>query len=85
MKIGIKKLISWVLCLIMLLSMMPLNVIAEEGDNGTDTGTVETNPPDQPPTGDNSNLWLWVMLLGVSAVAIVGLAVVLTKKKRKEK
>ena len=51
MKIGIRKMISWVLCLIMLFSMIPFSAIADEGDNGTDTGTVATEPGE--PGGEN--------------------------------
>ncbi|MBQ1771279.1 MAG: hypothetical protein II000_04985, partial [Clostridia bacterium] len=58
------------------------------GPEGTTTKRfVVTNtytPPDEPPTGDNSNLWLWITLLGVSTAAIAVLAVFLVRRKRKE-
>ena len=37
--------------------------------------------PQSPQTGDNSNLWLWVVLLFISAGAVITLTVVDRKKR----
>ena len=39
---------------------------------------------DTPKTGDNSNVGLWTVLAGLSALGIVGTAVVAYRKKKKE-
>ncbi len=39
---------------------------------------------DTPKTGDNSNVGLWTALAGLSALGIVGTAVVAYRKKKKE-
>ena len=48
MKLGIKRTLSWVLSLIMLLGMIPFSTLAED-DNGTEPGTpaVETTIPEE--------------------------------------
>ena len=39
---------------------------------------------DTPKTGDNSNVGLWTALAGLSALGIVGTAIVAYRKKKKE-
>ena len=45
--------------------------------------TVTTKLPKSPPTGDTSNLMLWIALLFISGGAVIGTAV--TEKKKKQK
>ena len=45
--------------------------------------TVTAKLPKSPPTGDNSNLMLWITLLFISGGAVIGTAV--TEKKKKQK
>jgi LPXTG-motif cell wall-anchored protein len=41
-------------------------------------------PPDNPKTGDDSNMTLWLILMGVSVAALLGLGVCSKKKKTKK-
>jgi LPXTG-motif cell wall-anchored protein len=42
------------------------------------------NNPDSPKTGDDSNMTLWLVLMGVSVASLIGLAVSRKRKKTTE-
>jgi hypothetical protein len=48
-------------------------VVDTEGDSG-----------DNPPTGDTSNIWLYAILMAASALALIVVAVVLVRSKKKK-
>lgn len=67
-----QRMMMYVVCLLALL-VLALSVLPK--------GVPAVNPA----TGDNSNIWLWVALLGGSLVAIVLLFIFLRPKKHKGK
>ena len=67
-----QRMMMYVVCLLALL-VLALSVLPK--------GVPAMNPA----TGDNSNIWLWVALLGGSLVAIVLLFIFLRPKKHKGK
>lgn len=67
-----KKILSAVLALLLLASL-PVMAMAE--------GVVLTSPK----TGDTNNILLWVILLAVSALAVVAGVALFAKKNRKKK
>lgn len=67
-----QRMMMYVVCLLVLL-VLALSVLPK--------GVPAVNPA----TGDTSNIWLWVALLGGSLVAIVLLFIFLRPKKHKGK
>lgn len=60
----------------------PLGHKDENGDNKCDVcSTALGTSADNPQTGDNSNIWIWFMLLFVSGTGIVGITVYDCKRK----
>jgi len=56
-------------------------------ENGTTVELSATNEkiptPDNPKTGDDSNVGLWIALAGISAAALIGLGVASKRRKKK--
>ena len=65
------------------------NGVTVEVENEAGIGFVnqptETETPDAPQTGDNSNIWLWISVAGASLGAGALLLATTLKKRRKEK
>ena len=74
-----KRIISLLLAVCMVLSLVPTMVFAE-GDSYT--VTVNAKTVDNPDTGDNSHMVLWIALALVSGSAMIGTTIAGTKKKR---
>ena len=53
---------------------------ATSGDTSDTDGTSKTTGTTAPSTGDSSNLWLWIALIGISVLGIAGIT--LTRKRK---
>ena len=62
----------------------PADKIATVKVGSTTVVEMHNELRDTPKTGDNSNVGLWTALAGLSALGIVGTAVVAYRKKKKE-
>ena len=64
--------------------VLPADKIATVKVGSTTVVEMHNELRDTPKTGDNSNVGLWTALAGLSALGIVGTAVVAYRKKKKE-
>lgn len=64
--------------------VLPADKIATVKVGSTTVVEMHNELRDTPKTGDNSNVGLWTALAGLSALGIVGTAIIAYRKKKKE-
>ena len=80
-----KKFVSILLILVLVFSMSAVAMAASADVASPETGNtdVENNNPDSSPqTGDNSHIWLWILLASGSLAGVIAISIVGRKKRK---